>query len=203
MEGRGQGLPHPFGGLGPSFGAGVLQEDGELIPAEPGDRVGRPHRSPQAFGHRQEQLVPGGVAEAVVHGLEPVEIEEQDRGGRPAALGAGQCVGHPVDEQGPVGQGRERIMERLAGEFGLQVLAFGDVVDEGVEDVARSEPGGPHGQFHGELPPVAGLAVQLQPLAEDGGLPGGQEPPEALAVGRAERRRDDQVGHRLAGGLLP
>ena len=143
------------------------------------------------------------MAEAVVHGLEPVEIEEQHRGRPTAALGAAQRVGHPVDEQGPVGDARQRIMERLAGEFGLQVLTFGDVVDEGAEGVARPDPRGPHGQLHGELSPVAGAALQLQPLAENGALPGGHEPPEALAVGRAEISRDDEVGHRLADGFLP
>ncbi len=53
------------------------------------------------------------MAEAVVDRLEAVEVDEQDRDVAPAALGALESVGEAVAEQRPVGQARQRVMQRL------------------------------------------------------------------------------------------
>ena len=61
-----------------SFVVEVVQEDRELVPGEPCERVAGAHARPEPGRDRDEQLVAGRVAEAVVHGLEVVEVEQQD-----------------------------------------------------------------------------------------------------------------------------
>ena len=85
--------------------AGVGQQDGELVAAEPGQHVARPQRGAQPRADLAEQVVAGVVAEAVVDLLEPVEVEQQQRGRAPggrrgratrsAALEQGAAVGQP------------------------------------------------------------------------------------------------------------
>src|SRR5215204_4332805 len=51
-------------------------------PPSPGGGVGGLQAAPQPLGHHPQDLVAGGVAEAVVDGLEVVQVEqEQGRGG--------------------------------------------------------------------------------------------------------------------------
>ena len=65
---------------GPSVPALVaLDQDGELVATDAGDRVTDAHAGPQPLAHRHEQAVAGVVAEAVVHGLEVVEVDEEHR----------------------------------------------------------------------------------------------------------------------------
>ncbi len=100
------------------LGAGqVLDEDGELVAAEAGRRVARPEHLHDPLRDHLQQLVAAGMAEAVVHGLEVVEVEEQD-GDRCAGAGApGQGVLDPVREQAAVGQPGQAVMERLVAQF--------------------------------------------------------------------------------------
>ena len=60
--------------------ADVVEQERELVAAQPGDGVVRAERTFQAACDRLEQLVAAGVAEAVVDDLEAVEVEEQHRG---------------------------------------------------------------------------------------------------------------------------
>ena len=55
------------------------EHDRELVAAHPGDEVAGPDAAAQAAATRDEELVAGVVAEAVVHVLEAVEVEEQHR----------------------------------------------------------------------------------------------------------------------------
>ena len=92
-ERLGQGGQHPVGSrLGLAEVGGVLDQDGELVAAEPSDGVARAQHATQALGDGDQQLVAGSVTGAVVDGLEVVEVDEQ-RGhrGRPA-VGAGEGV---------------------------------------------------------------------------------------------------------------
>jgi DNA helicase TIP49 (TBP-interacting protein) len=68
------------------------------------------------------------VAEAVVDGLEPVEVEEQNGRLERRARVAVQGVLDTVDEQRPVRQVGEAVVERLVRERFLDRLAVGDVV---------------------------------------------------------------------------
>jgi hypothetical protein len=51
------------------------------------------------------------VPEAVVHGLEPVEVDEQQRDRRSLALRPRQHVVEAVPEQRSVGQAGQRVVE--------------------------------------------------------------------------------------------
>ena len=75
----------------------------------------------------EQHPVADGVAEAVVDGLEVVEVDEQH--GHPGAFAQvpGDRVAHALVEQGPVGQVRDRVVERLVGELLLEGLALADV----------------------------------------------------------------------------
>ena len=56
----------------------VVEQDRELVAAEPGDRVAGPQVAASSRrAKRDQQLVADGVAEAVVDELEAVEVEEQ------------------------------------------------------------------------------------------------------------------------------
>ena len=105
----------------------VLDEDGELVAAQPRGRVGGPQAALQPLADRHEQLVAGGVAQAVVHRLEVVEVDEQHRHRRTLARRSGQGVLDPVAEQRLVGQVGQRVVERLVGELLLEPLLLGDV----------------------------------------------------------------------------
>ena len=93
----------------------TLQEHGELVTAEPRDRVDGAHAADQSSGDDLEQLVPLGVAEPVVDALEAVQVEEQHRQRGAAAPGAVHGLLDPVEEEGPVGQRRSGRRAAPAG----------------------------------------------------------------------------------------
>ena len=95
----------------------VLEEDGELVAAEPGDGVLRPQADGQPLAEADEQLIARAVSEAVVDDLEAVEIEEQHREQLASALGARQGMGEAIDEERSIGQAGERIAEGLPREL--------------------------------------------------------------------------------------
>ena len=67
-----------------------------------------------------EQRVAGRVAEAVVHRLEVVEVDEQHRELPAVALEPGGRVVDPVAEQRLVGEPGQRVVERLVRELVLR-----------------------------------------------------------------------------------
>ena len=93
-----------------------------------------PDRGRDALGDLEQQLIAGGVAEAVVDGLEVVEVEEDDRQAELLAPGAGDRVAHALVEQRAVGQVGDRVVEGLVGELLLEGLALAHVA--AVEDDA-------------------------------------------------------------------
>ncbi len=69
-------------------GLGQLpQQDGELIAAQPRHNVGGAHVPHEHHRHRLEHGVAGGMAVAIVDGLEVVEVEVDERRIRFIALG--------------------------------------------------------------------------------------------------------------------
>jgi hypothetical protein len=92
-------------------------------------------------GERGQQPISGGVSERVVDRLEVVDVEEQDRHDRPVALGPVQRHPEPIEEEAPVRQTSERIVEGLMGEAALEPLALHRVRD------GAAQPG------RGQLPP--------------------------------------------------
>lgn len=89
-----------------------LQQDAELVAAQPRDRVLRAHHLRQSVGRGDQELVAGLVPHRVVDGVEVVEVQEEHRQGDvvPAvtlAATAGEGLLQPVQQQRAVGQPRE------------------------------------------------------------------------------------------------
>ncbi len=76
-ERRAQRIRDPLGELGGAFGIAPANEHRELVSAESRSLMRAPEDPPQALGQGHEQLIPGGVTEAVVHRLEVVDVEHE------------------------------------------------------------------------------------------------------------------------------
>ena len=76
----------------------VLQQDGELVTTETCRGVAGPELVLDPLRRRDEQLVTGGVAEAVVDRLEPVEVQHDDRD-RPSIPGLARRARGPRDRR--------------------------------------------------------------------------------------------------------
>ena len=108
-ERQGQALAHPFEHADGHRGLAVGQDDHELLPAEAGDDVVRPHRVAQYVRERAQGLVAGLVTVRIVQSLEVVEVSVRERVGDSLAVE----VAHPVFEAAPVQQAGERVGARL------------------------------------------------------------------------------------------
>ena len=141
-----EGAQQPGGRVGGVREVGdAIEQDGELVAAEACDRVGR--AGSVALRRRcdlAQDAVAGGMAEAVVDGLELVEVDEHDRYRRSGPLGAGERMLDAVREERSVGEVRHGVVEGLVGELLLEHLALADVA--AVQDdsahvlVARAGP---------------------------------------------------------------
>jgi hypothetical protein len=124
--------------------AGVLEDDGELVPAHAGRQVGGADALAQAAGDLDQHDVARLVAVGVVDRLEVVEVQHQQAHRDPASPGSGEGLLEPVGEGAAVGQARQRVVVGPVDDLRLQGLALGDV--PGVEDVlvaARMRPTDP------------------------------------------------------------
>src|SRR6266508_3653776 len=193
---RGQCLQQPLGG-GERVGgaAGVLDQDDELVAAEPGDGVAGPYVGAQPLGDQGEQLVADLVSEGVVDGLERVQVQQQHGQQAAVAVQAGQGVLQPVVEQRPVGQVGEWVVQGLVVQLLGQALAFGDVGGH-ADHPGRLAVGGLQWrgrQLHLDGGAVAAVVAQLQvgsrlPLAAGGGGLDGW--PARLQAGRVGSAQD-------------
>ena len=102
----------------------AFDEERELVAADARDDVGRLHDLAQAFGDRSQQLVACGVPKAVVHRLEVVEVEVEERRRRAAA-----ALGEQALEPRAVPQAGERIRVRESLELVARLALCGDVED--------------------------------------------------------------------------
>ena len=123
----------------------VLADDHELVPGQPRQRVARTDHRTEPVGHPDQELIPDRMSVGVVHGLQPVEIDEEHRSGpvRPQAPSAG--VVEPVEQQRPVRQSGQRVVQRLDLRLvpGLLDLLPGLRVDQvGRRDVGERLGGG-------------------------------------------------------------
>ena len=80
-----------------------------------------------------EQFVAGGVAEGIVDFLEAVEVEQQQRRGRPRPAAPGQHIVDLAVEQGAVGEAGEGIVIGELFQLLLRGLALGDVLNGAAE----------------------------------------------------------------------
>ena len=85
------------------------REQAELVPAQAVRAAVRPYRSRHLLAQPREQHVSGGVAEAVVVGLEAVEVEQ----GEQPALGSANHPIEVVEQHAAVAEPRERVRHRL------------------------------------------------------------------------------------------
>ena len=118
---------------------GVLQQERELVAAQPARGVLGAQDAGEALGDEAQQLVTGGMAERVVDVLEVVEIHEQGRD--PAgAVAPDQRVREPIDEQDAVRQAGQRVVQRLVAQLVLEVLPVADVDEDALR---HGRPGRP------------------------------------------------------------
>jgi hypothetical protein len=87
-------------------------EDGELVAAQPRQRVAAPQRATEPLGDLDQQRVAVVVAERVVDLLEAIEVDQQHRG---RVVAAQVALGTPV-QQSAVGEAGQRVVERLVAE---------------------------------------------------------------------------------------
>ena len=172
----------------------LLQDDRELVAAEPSCGVAAPHRPGQARADLPEHGVAGRVAHGVVDRLELVKVQAEDRERPVVPAVAGGGVGQPVAEQGPVGQAGERVVKRLVGQLVGQLRLGGNVADVGHQpgdvripaQVGEGHPPCAARWAWRPAPPAAGVRRSAG-RAGEGGRPG---------VGRVSVRNLDGDGHR-------
>src|SRR5207302_10936486 len=99
----------------------------KLVPTVAGDGARLAQHAPHPLGNLLQQTVTGLVAEAVVHALEAVEVHQQQRARFHLALAGADRFFQALAEEGPVGQARQGIVERLELECLGFRFAFGDI----------------------------------------------------------------------------
>ena len=98
-----------IGHMGCLLRIGERQHDHELIPALPRHRVFIAHHRLQAMRNLDQQPVPYLVTERVVHILEVIQVQVQQRELMAAALRQCKGLAEPGREHRAVGQARQRI----------------------------------------------------------------------------------------------
>ena len=123
----------------------VPEQQQELVSALSRDEVGLPGRLPEAVGELSEELVPGLVAEGVVHELEVVEVGVDHGHGELVTACPCHREVEELLEHRPVRKPRELVVVGEEGDLLLGLLALGDVehhpVDEGGRPVLVRDHG--------------------------------------------------------------
>jgi hypothetical protein len=132
-----------------------LQQQGELVTAQPGHGVSRPGTTEQALANRHQELVADLMAESVVDRLEAVEIEIQQPHSLPDRPRADDRAAQILHQSGSVDESSQRVVERLVG----------DVIDE----AAVLERGDGQGRRTGQAVEQVGVWVQALGSLVDGG----------------------------------
>ena len=192
---RGDGDPHAHGDVhvlacegereggyvqdGAGDGAGLdgarqaPEQDGELVAAEAGDDVVGVEDPLQAVGEAPEHEVAHGVAEAVVHGLEVVDVHEEHADVGAVGAHSGEGGGDVAQEHRPVRELREGVVLGAVQEVLLDELAFRDV-GEGTHvagvDVRAGEPA--HAPLQDPPPRAVAVGEAVFDLARAGGAHG-------------------------------
>ncbi len=104
-----------------------VDEQRELVACKASDDGVFRQRARETLGQHLEQPVPGGMAEGVVHLLEPVHVQIQQRDHRAAAQAAGDRLLQQMLELHAVRDLGERIVAGEVADAPLGTLALGDV----------------------------------------------------------------------------
>ncbi len=126
----------------PVFGGPFGQHD-ELIAAETPDGVTLAQHLGQSGSHAGQELIARPMPQGVVDVLEVVEVQEE-RGGRGVlASGMRHHVRDPVEDQRPIGQTGEWVVERLmaelVGAFGHELQGPGSARSQQVEHESQEQ----------------------------------------------------------------
>lgn len=188
VEGLAQGV-HDLGrqGLGVAGFARSLDEDGELVAAEPRRGVGEPQDRGETAGDGDEELVADGVPHGVVDDLEVVEVDEEHAGQGGFAAAPEQGPLDPLEEEDPVGEPGEGVVEGPVGQLAFQFPLLRHVTegeDQAVDGVFVAQIAAADLDLQ-----VRGAAVQQFPVVP--GVDGGS----GARVGQ-----DAQCGGRVGGG---
>ena len=115
--------------------ADLVEQHRELVATQAARRVLGADRVGDAPGDLDQEAVALAVPQRVVHGLEVIEIQEQDRRHVALASPPAERMADAIREQGSIGETRERIVEGLVAELFLERGALGHVV--GIHHEAR------------------------------------------------------------------
>ena len=130
-DGVAQRLQDRVGHPGRLIGRGdAFEQDDELVTAETGERVARPHGAAQAIPDDAEQLVAHLVAQVVVDQLEAVDVAEEHRDLAAGPIRLEQGVVEMVEEEPAVGQTGQRVLEGVPGQLLLERLALRGVAED-------------------------------------------------------------------------
>ena len=129
IVGSGERLLHAFGSPHRLVGVGeVAEQQGELVSSQARHRVPWTRHLAQAARDLHQQHVPLRMPKALVHRLEPVDVQEQHREAVVRApLLESERLPQAVHEQRPVGQAGEPVVEGVVQQLLLGTLALGDV----------------------------------------------------------------------------
>ena len=117
----------------------VLDHDGELVPAEPRTRVLGAKAALEPARHHRQKLVAGRMAEAVVHRLEVVEVEEEHGEKVLPTSSSAEGMGHTVTEESSVREPGKGVVECLVRELLLERTPLGHVSGRDDDAVHRGE----------------------------------------------------------------
>ena len=105
----------------------ALQHHDELITAQPGHRIRGAHAAGQSLTRLHQQPVTPFVPQGVVDTLEVVQVQKQQGPmGRTALAGGGSSF-QAFEQQAPIGQACQVVVERQSFDFRLDSLALGNV----------------------------------------------------------------------------
>ena len=113
----------------------ALDQDRELVAAEPRARVLGPDARADPLGNHDQEIVSSRVAKAVVDGLEVVEVDEEHREEVASTCPTLDRMRDPLGEERAVREPGERVVEGLMRELILQGAALGHV-SRGEDDAA-------------------------------------------------------------------
>ena len=130
-----QGRDDPLRGVdGRCRSGNLLDEDGELVTAEPRDRVAGRERVAEPHTDTAQERVPRPMAERVVDALEVVEVEEEDGDLGTCELAAkDECMLDAVREERAVRESGQSVVEGLVTKLLLGFVAGGDVEQVALE----------------------------------------------------------------------
>ena len=129
----------------------VREEEQELVGRRARHGVAVAHEPGDPPADTEQQFVPAGMAQRVVHSLEPVEVEDPDDEAGLPPLRGGDGLAEPVSEQGAVGQAGQRVSVGELLDERLGLLAVGEVGDH--PDTADDLVLGPAQRRGGETHP--------------------------------------------------